>query len=247
MEIIISKDQYSLLKEMHVFSGKFNPNPISSFFYLLNNDKKFDEKKIIKYIRKYFQNVVGIDTLKYSDDSILYYLNDLTVGIKGKHIPSPFYRSGVVSGLSYHLAKNFFKLKESKYGLSYIVSNEFGNDSYYFFDSEIKDFIGRIVVEPFTGLGNNAYSVVMSATDPAFLGKGYGSKMYLILIDKFEYLRSDTSLYRESLNIWSNFLPKHVNVWGYIDGQFEKITPRKFIPPTNIAYYVASSRNNTIY
>jgi hypothetical protein len=113
-KFIISERQYSLLKELNIPSGKYNADPLSDFFNMFHpSNSKFSEKKMSKLVRSYLENKVGLDTSKISDEKIYEYFSKISYTEKIKGIPKPFYNIGVISGLSYFLAKNFFNLKFS--------------------------------------------------------------------------------------------------------------------------------------
>jgi hypothetical protein len=245
-KFIISERQYSLLKELNIPSGKYNADPLNDFFNLFHpSNSFFSEKKMSKLVRNYLENIVGLDTSKISNEKIYEYISKIAWSEKVKGIPKTFYNIGVVSGLSYFLAKNFFGLKKTTYGLVYHLENSTSTITYWFFDPEIKDFIGRISVTDNENYPSPSYQIAISSVDPVFIGRGYGTKMYLTILDDCEYLISDTLLYKDSLNIWTNVLPKYANVWARIGDTFSPIK-KKFVNPENVKYYVASTKHNDI-
>jgi len=245
-KFIISERQYSLLKELQIPSGKYNADPLSDFFNIFHpSNPKFSEKKMSKLVRNYLENKVGLDTSKVSDEKIYNYFSKLSYTGKIRGIPKDFYNIGVISGLSYFLAKNFFKLKKTPYGLVYHLENSTSTITYWFFDPEIKDFIGRISVSDNENYPSPSYQVGVSSVDPVFIGRGYGNKMYLTVLNDCEYLISDTVLFNDSLNIWTNVLPKYVNVWARYGDEFIPIK-KKFVNPENVKYYIASKKHNDI-
>jgi hypothetical protein len=245
-KFIISERQYSLLKELQIPSGKYEADPLTDFFLMFRpTNPKFSEKKMSKLVRNYLENKVGLDTSKMSDEKIYNYFSKIAYTEKIKGIPKDFYNIGVISGLSYFLAKNFFKLKKTPYGLVYHLENSTSTITYWFFDPEIKDFIGKISVTDNENYPSPSYQVGVSSVDPVFIGRGYGTKMYLTILDDCEYLISDTLLYKDSLNIWTNILPKYANVWARHGDEFLPIK-NKFVNPENVRYYVASKKHNDI-
>lgn len=243
---IITERQYNLIKEINIPQGKYEADPLSDFFNLFDyTNPKFSEKKVSKMVRKYLETVVGVDTSKISEETIEEYFSNLRWKKKIKRVPKVFYNIGVISGLSYFLAKNFLKLKKTPYGLVYYLENMSSTISYWFFDPEIKDFIGRISVTNNDNYPEPTYQIAISSVDPVFIGRGYGTKMYLTILDDCEYLISDTLLYKDSLNIWTNVLPKYANVWARIGDTFSPIK-KNFINPTNVKHYVASKKHNDI-
>jgi hypothetical protein len=245
-KFIISEKQYSLLKEIQIPSGKYEADPLTDFFLIFNpSNSKFSEKKMSKLVRNYLENKVGLDTSKISDEKIYNYFSKIAYTEKIRGIPKDFYNIGVISGLSYFLVKNFFKLKKTPYGLVYHLENLTSTITYWFFDPEIKDFIGRISVSDNENYPSPSYQVGVSSVDPVFIGRGYGNKMYLTVLNDCEYLISDTVLFNDSLNIWTNVLPKYVNVWARYGDEFIPIK-KKFVNPENVKYYIASKKHNDI-
>jgi hypothetical protein len=129
--------------------------------------------------------------------------------------------------------------------LVYHLENLTSTITYWFFDPEIKDFIGRISVSDNENYPSPSYQVGVSSVDPVFIGRGYGNKMYLTVLNDCEYLISDTVLFNDSLNIWTNVLPKYVNVWARYGDEFIPIK-KKFVNPENVKYYIASKKHNDI-
>jgi hypothetical protein len=129
--------------------------------------------------------------------------------------------------------------------LVYYLENSTSTITYWFFDPEIKDFIGRISVGYNENYPSPSYQVAVSSVDPVFIGRGYGNKMYLTVLNDCEYLISDAVLFKDSLNIWTNVLPKYVNVWARWGDEFRPIK-KNFINPENVKYYVASKKHNDI-
>ena len=245
---IISERQYNLIKEVTTPEGKYEAEPLNDFFNLFDYaNPKFSEKKVSKMVRKYLETNVGVDTSKISDEKIYEYFSNLksSWSKKIKGLPKIFYNIGVMSGLSYFLAKNFLKLKKTPYSLVYFLEELNSTINYWFFDPEIKDFIGRISVTNNDNYPEPTYQIAISSVDPVFIGRGYGTKMYLTILDDCEYLISDTLLYKDSLNIWVNVLPKYANVWARIGDTFSPIK-KNFINPINVKYYVASKKHNDI-
>ena len=135
---IISERQYDLLKEMQIPSGKYETNPLGDFFGFI--DETISSNKIAKLARKYLENHVGLDTSNLESDDLYQYVRKLRWDEKYEEIPKYFYKIGIISGLSYFFAKNLFNLKKGFYGLSYFISKG-STITYWFFDSEIKDFV----------------------------------------------------------------------------------------------------------
>jgi len=187
-KFIISESQYNMLREMQIPSGKYETNPLGDFLGFL--DSKLSTKKISKMTRKYLESHVGLDTSMISDENLYEYFSKLKWDWEDKitGIPKYFYRPGIISGLSYYFAKNLFKLKKTAYGLVYYLDELGTYRNYWFFDPEIKDFIGRIQIQVNDNFPSPSYQVALSSVDKAFIGRGYGNKMYLTILNDCEYL-----------------------------------------------------------
>ncbi len=240
MKFLITKSQYNILKEVTVNPGKFSNNSQGEAFSAIMNYDDIPVKDLINKVKRYFKTVAYIDISKMSDQDILAYLNSLKYESRTKK-RSKLYSIGIVSGLSYYLSKSFKKLTKNKYGLEYYVESFDSFVSFWFFDPEIRDFVGRIVCEE-SDILPNSISITLSEVDRGLIGQGYGTKIYLSLLEKYKYVMSDKILYNESLNMWVNSLPRYCNVWAKLKNEegFFKITNKDFISPDLVKYYVAS-------
>lgn len=242
MKYIITEEQFEFLNEMLTPSGTYDINVIQHFFSFVKY--KLPTKKVIKITRKYFETTVGQDMSKYSDEAIESYLSDLSYPRLTSGMPSKVFKNNdVISNLAYDISKNFFKIEKSNFELKYIKVKQNSFLKYFFFDSDLNELVGVLETEKFYSnySPKNSYKVVVSAVDKYVKGSGYGKNMYLTVINDIDVLFSDDMLYKESLNIWVNVLPKYLNNVGYIDskGVPHKITNETKIPFDDISRFYA--------
>ena len=241
MKIIISERQNKLLQEVNVGKGILKADPLSELF-----DELLNKSKVIKLTRKYLENVAAPNIDEFPDEKLSNYLDSLGSVYYKEPLPKYYYSPDVVSGLAYFLGKNIFDFKKS-YGLNYFITST-QYQKYWFFDPEIKQFIGHIVVKNVSdsddiGSDSTVERVDFVSIDKAFKGRGYGIKMYLTVLSNVDFLMSDSLLYNESLNIWVNILPKYAKVWArtfWDERPFVPINKKGFVKPENIKFYVAS-------
>lgn len=238
MKFIISERQKKMLDEVNVGQGKFSVEPINDFFSQTAPLKDFSGKILVKLTKKFLEKNTGMDVSEISDQKILKYILDLSYGTNtSSDFPKPLRRKDIAPLLAYYLSNKLFKLKDG-YGLKYFVNVDDQITTYWFFDPEIVQLVGYIKLEPF----EHHMKVDFVAVDKAFQGQGYGTKMYLTVIDNVGGLYSDKMLYKDSLNLWVNILPKYVNVWARVqrwDKEFVKMDRKTFIDPDDIDYFFA--------
>jgi hypothetical protein len=245
MNIIISEKQNKLLQEVTVGKGILKSDPLAELF-----DELLNRPKVIKLTRKYLENVAAPNLDEFPDEKLSNYLDSLGSVYYKEPLPKYYYSPDVVSGLSYFLAKNIFGFKKS-YGLNYFIITT-SRQKYWFFDPEIKQFIGYISFgDPidFDSIhtDSNVKQVDFVSIDKDLKGRGYGTKMYLTVLSGVDFLMSDSLLYNESLNIWVNILPKYAKVWGrtnWDERPFVPINKKGFVKPEFIKFYVASIKKN---
>jgi len=242
MKYIITKKQYDLLNEITTPSGTYVINVIQHFFIFVKN--KLPINKVIKSTRNYFESVVGQDMSKYSDEDIETYLSDLSYPYIVSKMPSKVFKNNdVISNLAYYISKDFLKIEKSNFGLKYVKIKQNSYIKYYFFDSELNELVGFLEINEFSSpyAPKNSYNVVVSAVDKYIKGTGYGKNMYLTVINDVGVLFSDDMLYKESLNIWVNVLPKYIDNIGYVDsnGNSRKMTNKTKIPFDDIKRFYA--------
>jgi hypothetical protein len=247
---IISERQERLLKEISVLDGKYNTKPLEYFYtLLLPNILEDKSKKVCQLVREFFKYEMGVKINKWSDKLILKYLTGIKENYISQDFPHVFKKNSTISSLSYHLAKNLFKINEFQ-GLEYVKQSELERYRFFFFDPEIEEFVGYFETRKSLQLPGKSMKVLLSAVEQEYIGRGYGSRMYLCVLDQTDYLASDDGLFLDSLNIWVNYLPKKVNVWAELeevspDNNYEpllvKLSPKTFINPDKIAKLIASS------
>lgn len=238
MKIIISERQKKIIDEVRVGQGKFSVEPINDFFSQTAPLKDFSVKILVKLTKKFLEKNTVIDVSNISDEKILKYILDLSYGTNtSSDFPKPMRSKDIAPLLAYYLSKKLFKLKDG-YGLKYFVNVDDQITTYWFFDAEIVQLVGYMKLEPF----EDHMKVDFVAVDKAFQGRGYGTKMYLTVINDVDVLYSDKILYKDALNLWVNILPKYVNVWAKIDGknrEFVKINRKTFVDPDNVVSFFA--------
>ena len=114
-------------------------------------------------------------------------------------------------------------------------------------DLHVKILVGKIATEKNDSLPGKTLKVAVSAADEDLIGKGYGTKMYLSVIQSVDYLLSDTTLFTGAYRMWKHILPKYVNVWGVDYGVISKYTRIRPGITKNVRkydYFVASTKNN---
>lgn len=255
---IITEKQEKLIKELYVAQGKFDIKPVVYFYrYIFTDifDKK--NKKILKLIRLFFMSELGANIDKWNDNQIEAYLRDIKDNESSganwfslRSYPAIFRKSSTVVSLSYFLMKNLFKVYEFE-GLEYVKQVDSPFYRFFFFDPEIQEFVGYMETRK-SLLAPKSMKVILSAVEREYIGRGYGSRMYLCIINQVDYLISDDTLYPDSLNMWVNYLPRKVNVWAEtyeIDSENNRkivqLSPKNFVKSDNIEYLIASSVKTT--
>jgi hypothetical protein len=235
------------LTEMQTYTGGFDTNALQHFYKFIFITFDNDKDKVTKLVKRFIKEQLASSTKKVTDSGIWSYIHRLSIGGRDlSSYPKFLKKTSTHGSLSYFLASNLLQLKES-YGLSYFRYKERSFHKYFFFDSEIEEFVGLLEVSETLTLPYNSYKVVLSAVEKEYIGRGYGSKMYLTVLNNVDYLKSDQSLYSDSLNIWVNFLPKMVNTWAklYDDKIPVKTDLKSHINPELVDYYFASKIRNS--
>jgi hypothetical protein len=210
------------IEEISFYGGKMGRDIEDTLYNVIDNALK--ESKIIKELINFAKEEFFLDLSDIDPSELYEYWRGAGQGYgvkikknKLKKLKERYFWSAFM----YRLAKNNFKLKKSQ-GLEFL---EIQND-YFFFDPELKDYVGFMVCSKLgksawttNAIKKSALCVNTSAVDKAFHGLGYGKKMYLAVIDDAGCLLSDTGLYESSLNIWVNVLPKYVKYVGYVDDE----------------------------
>ena len=245
MKYLISERQYNLIQEIERQRGHFKLDPIDTFYELLND--RLTKKEKVKYFTKFFENKKGKFFDKEDDyftsDVIDFYdnpfSNDLNFDVRNRDS---------ISGLAYYIAKHRFGLKKGV-DLDYMNYDEDDDKMFFFFDPNLKIFVGRITIFPEFEYFKNTYKVGISAADEELIGSGYGTRMYLTILKNVDYLLSDETLFSGSYRMWKHVLPKYVNVWGVeyhrknngkIVTKFTKIDPAKKVSVRKFDRFIGS-------
>ena len=245
MNYIINEHQEKLVNEIVVANGVFELNVVGDFYDELSEQSNAN---LVQITRKYFKKVVGEDLSKLSDKHIEDYLRELQYRNRtfGRKITKNMRNIDVISNLAYYLAKKSFEMKSGN-NIEFIkIDYHSYGFTYFFFDNDLKELIGRITIEKmdkdnYREITKNPYKVSTSVIDKMMKSKGYGTSMYSTVIDDMGCLFSDNMLYKESLNIWVNVLPRYYNV-GFINEYWEvkELTGNdRFPDPSKIKHYFA--------
>jgi hypothetical protein len=241
MKYIITESQLKTLQEVGIGKGTFNISPVKYFWTFING---FSERKRVNAFRNYYTKVVGANVDDLSDDNILEFYDELDE-LGTSALPKKLKSKKILSGFAFYLATKFTKLKNGR-GLVYFT-DETESRNYYFFDPESKLFVGRIGTNRSDITSGDSYKIKMTAADKSLIGMGYGTKMYLTILDDVDYLISDGTLYQTSLRVWTSTLPKYSNVWVMNgDSEFIPFKSGDDYNPEDVKYFIASIRNSEI-
>jgi hypothetical protein len=187
---------------------------------------------------------VGANVSDLSDDNILEFYDELDE-LGTSALPKNLKSRNILSGFAFYLATKLTKLKNGR-GLVYFI-DESESRNYYFFDPSSKLFVGRIGTDRSDIISGDSYKVKVTAADKSLIGMGYGTKMYLTILDDVDYLISDATLYPASLRVWTSALPKYSNVWIMNnDSEFIPFNSGDDYEPEKVKYFIASIRNSEI-
>lgn len=241
MKFYISDYQYKVLTEISRTSGHYHSQPI---FELIDYfDNSLTRKQKIKIFKEFASKVFG-DVERLAKSEIL---NFYSFPYKSNtKFPQQFLEKDFLSGFAFYIAKNYFNFKNGVQ-LDYIKEKEEGSMTYYFFDPSLKIFIGKISTKDNDEFSGVSQRVSLSTADDELIGTGYGTKMYLTIIDEIDYLSSDFTLFTGAYRIWKHTLPKYVNVWGVIENEegveLKKIEPSDRKEVRKYDYFVASTHS----
>lgn len=239
---IVTEEQKKLLDEIYVVPGKYDYDPVQRFFkeIILPKMRK-SEKKIISLTKMFFKKELWKSFKEVDGDFFYRYL----MSIEDKTLsgfPKIMRKSSTLVSLAHYLATNLLQLNEFE-GLKYYKSIHSPYHSYYFFDSEIDEFVGYMELQKALSLPGNSLKVNLSSVEKEYIGRGYGSRMYLCVINQVDYLQSDDTLYPDSLNMWVNYLPKKIFVWAKLnEGGYVQLTPNNFVSSDRIDKLIASAK-----
>jgi hypothetical protein len=234
------------INEIYVGHGTLDDSVYPKFIQMLMNRESGD--KVIKKTKEYLKKVLGAE--KYKKNDLVRYIDGLTYG----YIDTDLFSSSLtsidtISNLCYFLAKEFLKLKKGV-DLEYVSVENKWDTSYFFFDPEIEEIVGRMDVgtkinfeTPFSK--KNSAKVEFSALDKYSKGQGHGKNMYLTLLKLYNIIYSDQTLYTDSLNIWVNVLPNYVNTHGYLTeyGEPKKLESIRNVKLSEVDRFFASNKN----
>jgi hypothetical protein len=241
MRYIITESQLKTLQEVGIGKGTFNISPVKYFWTFING---FSERKRVNAFRNYYTKVVGANVDDLSDDNILEFYDELDE-LGTSALPKKLKSKKILSGFAFYLATKFTKLKNGR-GLVYFT-DETESRNYYFFDPASKLFVGRIGTNRSDITSGDSYKIKMTAADKSLIGMGYGTEMYLTILDDVDYLISDGTLYPTSLRVWTSTLPKYSNVWVMNgDSEFIPFKSGDDYNPEDVKYFIASIRNSEI-
>lgn len=242
MDYIYTNNQLEkIITELFTSRGHYETDPLLSFFFLI--DETESANKIFKLLRKYFEQYTSKTEPRTGN-----FYEMLWEGILRQHYKSRDWLSRLqisknmfgydsLNGLAYFLAKNLLEFEEGGLGLDYVKIEVFSDNIFYFFDRDMKLFIGKVS----TVKKGKTLRIQTTAAERKLIGMGYGLKMYLTVMQNCDYLISDTTLFSGSLRIWRDILPKYVNVWYQDDlDKYTEIIPGERPPLGKISRFAGS-------
>jgi hypothetical protein len=243
--MLISEKRDIQINELVTTRGHHDTNPMGDFFSEVSSN--LTPKELRKVFRKYYTKKVPQNISPISDEKIDNFFYFLQYGHSKPSGLRNFLTYDIVTGLAYYIAKKYFKIKSGGFGIEYVkVDDNDGDKTFYFFDTAFKIFIGKISIEKKKekSIKGNLYKVSTAAAEKKLIGMGYGLKMYFTILEYCDYLMSDSILFSGSFRIWSQILPKYVNVWwvSETDNKIVKITPESPLDEKteDIDFFVAS-------
>lgn len=245
MKYLITESQYKALTEIGKAKGHYKTEPMYNALDYFGQVLKTKEKT--SSFKKYFQDKLGFE-VGSDKKSFSFNVTEYFDSPEFSDWPRKFKNKDVISGFVYYLADRYVKLKEN-HGIEYVKVVLDDETLFYFFDPSFKIFIGKIAITKDHDFPGKSYKISVSATDSELIGKGYGSKMYLIVIENVDYLISDSILFTGAYRMWKHVLPKYVNVWGVKEDNenkkvFEIISPSPKLQVRKYDYFVASVHDN---
>lgn len=250
MKYIISEKQFKLISEISRMSGNLGVDPLDDLFdyyeYEIPNKQKYH--LFLDFFKKKLGFKIPFENkneLKYEIQE--YFENPSYNAVMGR----AFHTKDSISAFSYFIAKEYFGFQEG-IDLKFIINDREASKIYYFFDPQLKIFVGKIVTGKNDDFPYDFDQVQLSAADDELIGTGYGLKMYLNVINEVDYLVSDSSLYAGSYRMWKHILPKYCNVWGLektgiYELKFTKMTPQSKRQTQKFDNFVASIKFNKIH
>lgn len=249
--MLITEKKEIEVNELVTTRGHHETNPMGDFFSEVSST--LSEKELRKVFRNYYTKKVPQNLSNISDEKIDDFFYFLRYGNSQPSGMRSFLKYDIVTGLAYYIAKKYFKIKSGGFGIEYVkVDDNDGDKTFFFFDTAFKIFIGKISIEKKNekSIKGNLYKVSTAAAEKKLIGLGYGLKMYFTILEYCDYLMSDSILFSGSFRIWSQILPKYVNVWwvSETDNKIKKITPEKPLSEKteDIDFFVASMYHKKI-
>ena len=240
MRYILSESQFKHLIEVERTSGRYQTQPMYDILHFFSTD--LSNKQKVEGFRNFFKKYVGME-INFTKSNIIEffeYPNSLD------YFPKEYKSKDSLTALTYYIADKYHGLKKGV-DLEYMIIKDGEMKNYYFFDPQFKILVGKISIIRNYSIKGKTYKVSVAAADEELIGKGYGTKMYLTIINNVDYLLSDTTLFSGAYRMWKHILPKYVNVWGVNDKGFEteydKIEPEKTKNVRKYDYFVASLKN----
>lgn len=240
---IITESQFKFLTEIERTSGHYYAQPVYEILDFFNG--ALSDKEKVQAFRNFFEGKLGFQQSKkerYSKPEIISFYEN----IGSETWPKLLIQKSSLSGFAYYLAKNYFELQKGL-DLDYLVTKDYGDKEFYFFDPLLKIFVGKISVSKIKLEGSKFYKVTVSVADEELIGTGYGTKMYLTLINIFDYLASDRTLFSGAYRMWKHVLPKYVNVWGVYEDvigyNFDKLVPNPKKSVRKYDFFIASMKD----
>lgn len=250
VKYIITENQFKVLHEIEPEAGHMIYDPLWSFYTYL--DEMVPTKNKISLFKDFFKEKIGVK-LKMGDNELKKFVKEYFRNPEDSNFPEKMTTPDSVAGFAYFVADKYFKLKKGV-GVNYLEVEEDGDYIYYFFDSGLKIFVGRFYLAESSKIPN-AFKVGMTATAEQLIGTGYGSRMYLTILNNVDYLISDKILFEGSYRMWRNVLPKYVHVWGVVDRnddeeeseiKFVKIGTNKRQSVKKYSYFIGSAKYDTV-
>lgn len=223
--------------------GYYDHDPLDSFFtYLYYN---LSMKKKVKSFIEYFRDELGIE-IDVNDEFLKTDVREYFQTVRNQW-NKEFNTKDARSGFAYFIANKYFDLQTSM-GLQYFKYKNDTNINFSFFDPNFKIFIGSLYLSRNRNLPGKSYDVSISAADRELVGGGYGTKMYLIVMNNVDYLVSSTTLFMGSYRLWRHILPKYANIWGVME--YEGIEIKQKIEPgqevKQYDYFIGSTKYKTL-
>lgn len=237
---IITESQYRFLTEIERTPGHHTSEPIYNLLehynQTLNEEQKFESFK------DFFEKKVGYNKKIKKGDVISF----LESPWSEYNWPKEWTKKENLASFLYFLAKKYSKLKQG-IELEYMITKDpyTSIKEYYFFDPLLKICIGKINIKKLKEFPGKSYKVALSGVEEELIGTGYGTKMYLTVINNVDYLASDMTLFSGAYRMWKHVLPKYVNVWGVYSkngiSRFEKLSPEKKVSARKFDFFIASA------